>query len=463
MKRTHLRTIHTDPQALIGQSLRICGWVRTVRESKNCAFIELNDGSHFKNLQDVLQEKLAGYEEQKRIPIGSALEVTGTLVASPAAGQPVELTAEQIAVVGLADADFPLQKKRHSFEYLRTIGHLRPRTNTFLATFRVRSLLAQAIHAFMREQNFVYVHTPIITASDCEGAGEMFAVTTLPLDRLPKDEQGQPDYAQDFFGKPAYLTVSGQLDVEAFCMAFDRVYTFGPTFRAENSNTQRHASEFWMVEPEIAFAGLCENMDLAEALVRRLITEVLEKAPEEMEFFNRFIDPKLIARLQGIVRSDFARLTYTEAIDILQKSGHPFQFAPEWGADLQTEHERYLAEQHCQKPVFVTDYPKAIKAFYMRQNEDGRTVGAMDLLVPEVGEIIGGSVREERHDVLLSRIRELSLPEEAYGWYLALRRFGSAPHAGFGLGFDRAVMYLTGMQNIRDVLPFPRTPGHADF
>jgi len=458
-----IKQIFSDHEQLLNQALEVCGWIRTQRESKKFAFIELNDGSCFKNLQIVYGDDLANFSEVVKYPLGSALKITGTLVPSPAAGQPIELKAGRIEAVGLSALDYPLQKKRHSFEFLRTIPHLRPRTNTFMAVFRVRSLLAFAIHSFLQERGFVYVHTPIITGSDCEGAGQMFRVTTLDLQNPPRDERNDIDFSQDFFGRETNLTVSGQLNVEGFCLAFNRVYTFGPTFRAENSNTQRHASEFWMIEPEIAFADLADNMQLAEDMLKYVIRFVLEKAPQEMEFFNRFIDTSLLQRLQHVLDAKFEHITYTRAIELLQKADTAFNFPPQWGSDLQTEHERYLSEKVFQKPVFVTDYPKEIKAFYMRLNDDGRTVAAMDLLVPDVGEIIGGSQREERHDVLKSRITEMGLKTEDYEWYLNLRKFGGAPHAGFGLGFERAVMYLTGMENIRDVIPYPRTPKSAEF
>ncbi len=458
-----IKEIFADPTPLLETELEVRGWIRTQRISKNFAFIELNDGSCFKNLQVVYGEELANFSEATKFPLGSALKVAGKLMASPSAGQPFELKAETIEAIGLSSLEYPLQKKRHSFEYLRTIPHLRPRTNTFMAVFRVRSLLAYAIHKFFHENGFIYVHTPIITGSDCEGAGQMFRVTTLDMQNPPLNEQKKIDFSQDFFGKETNLTVSGQLNVEGFCLAFNRVYTFGPTFRAENSNTQRHASEFWMIEPEIAFADLSDNMHLAEDMMKYVIRFVLEQAPQEMEFFNRFIDTGLLQRLQLVLESEFEHISYSRAVEILEKSGTSFNFPITWGNDLQTEHERYLTEKVFKKPVFVTDYPKAIKAFYMRLNDDNRTVAAMDLLVPEVGEIIGGSQREERHDVLKARIAAMGLKESDYEWYLNLRKFGGAPHAGFGLGFERAVMYLTGMENIRDVIPFPRTPKSAEY
>jgi asparaginyl-tRNA synthetase len=460
---TTVKKIFADHEQLLQRKLEVRGWIRTQRESKNFAFIELNDGSCFKNLQVVYGDGLANFSEVAKYPLGSALKVTGTLVPSPAAGQPFELKAEAIEAIGLSALDYPLQKKRHSYEFLRTIPHLRPRTNTFMAVFRVRSLVAYALHKFFHERDFVYVHTPIITASDAEGAGQMFRVTTLDPKDPPLNDQREVDFSQDFFGRATNLTVSGQLNVEGFCLAFSRVYTFGPTFRAENSNTQRHASEFWMIEPEIAFADLGDNMALAEDMLKYVIRFVLEHAPQEMEFFNRFIDTSLLQRLHNVLDAKFEHVTYTRAIELLQKADTAFNFPPEWGCDLQTEHERYLSEKIFQKPVFVTDYPKEIKAFYMRLNDDGRTVAAMDLLVPDVGEIIGGSQREERYDALKERIAAMGLKSEDYEWYLDLRKFGGAPHAGFGLGFERAVMYLTGMENIRDVIPYPRTPKSAEF
>jgi asparaginyl-tRNA synthetase len=431
---------------------------------KTFGFIALNDGSHFQSLQVVMDKSVvANYDEIARQNVGAALIVKGELVLTPEAKQPFELRAAEIVVEGTSAPDYPLQKKRHTVEYLRTMQHLRPRTNLFSAVFRVRSVAAQAIHCFFQDQGFVYVHTPLITASDCEGAGEMFNVTTLDLNNVPKTEDGQVDYSQDFFGKHTSLTVSGQLNCENFAMAFGSVYTFGPTFRAENSNTQRHAAEFWMIEPEIAFADLEDDMDLAEDMIKYVIRYVMDKCPDEMNFFNSFVDKGLKERLEHVASSDFGRVTYTEAIDILQKSGHKFDYPVSWGCDLQTEHERYLTEQYFQKPVFVTDYPKEIKAFYMRLNEDGKTVAAADCLVPGIGEIIGGSQREERLELLEQRIQELGMQPEDYKYYCDLRRYGSCRHAGFGLGFERMVMYLTGVSNIRDVLPHPRTVGNADF
>ncbi|MBR2923881.1 MAG: asparagine--tRNA ligase [Clostridia bacterium] len=442
----------------------VSGWVRTVRDSKAFGFIELNDGTYFKNLQIVLEDGLTeDFASIVKTTLGSAIRATGELVLTPGMKQPFELKAKKVEVLGMCDPSFPLQKKRHTFEYLRTIAHLRPRTNTFYAVFRIRSLAAQLLHAFFAERGFVYVHTPLITTSDCEGAGEMFQVTTLPLEEVPTTEEGKVDYSKDFFGKQTSLTVSGQLNVETFCMAFRNVYTFGPTFRAEKSYTPRHAAEFWMIEPEIAFADLYDDMELAEDMLKYVISHVLAEAPEEMAFLNNFVEKGLIDRLTAIVNSDFARCSYTEAIEILKASGQAFDYPVEWGVDLQTEHERYLSEKHFGKPVFVYNYPKDIKAFYMRMNDDGKTVAATDLLVPGVGELIGGSQREERMDVLLGRIREMGLNEEDYSYYLDTRRFGTNPHAGFGLGFERLVMYLTGMTNIRDVLPFPRTTGSAEY
>lgn len=463
MKYTLVKQILREPQAYLGQKVTVAGWIRTVRSSKELGFIELNDGSFFKNLQVVFEASLPNFEEVGKLTIASSIEVQGTLVESPGAKQPVELKAESIKLVGLAENDYPLQKKRHSFEFLRTIAHLRPRTNTFFAVFKVRSLLAFAIHKFFQERGFIYVHTPIITGSDAEGAGEMFRVTTLELGNPPRDEQGRIDFSQDFFAKETNLTVSGQLEVETHCMAFRNVYTFGPTFRAENSNTARHASEFWMIEPEIAFADLNLDMDVAEEMVKYIFQYVLEQAPEEMEFFNTWIDKTLFQRLENVIRSNFERITYSEAVELLKKADQKFEFPVEWGKDLQTEHERYLTEKLFGKPVFVTGYPKDIKAFYMRVNDDNRTVAAMDLLVPGVGEIIGGSQREERYERLKNRIIEMGLNLQDYWWYLDLRRYGTVPHAGFGLGFERAIMYATGMENIRDVSPFPRTPRNAEF
>ena len=464
MSYTKIAAIFADSETLSGQTVTVGGWVRTIRDLKGFGFIELNDGSCFKNLQVVMEAAtLSNYKEIAGQNVGAALTVAGTVVLTPGAKQPLEVKATSITVEGPSAPEYPLQKKRHSVEYLRTIQHLRPRTNLFSATFRVRSVAAHAIHTFFQERGFVYVHTPIITASDCEGAGEMFRVTTLDLDNVPKTGDGAVDYTQDFFGKPANLTVSGQLNAENFAMAFGDVYTFGPTFRAEKSNTTRHAAEFWMIEPEMAFCDLAGDMDVAEAMIKFIIRTVLEKCPDEINFFNSFVDKGLKERLEHVASSDFGRVSYTEAIELLKQSGHKFDYPVDWGCDLQTEHERYLTEQVFQKPVFVTDYPQEIKAFYMRLNDDGRTVAAADCLVPGIGEIIGGSQREERLDVLERRIRELGMAPQDYWWYLDLRRYGGCRHAGFGLGFERMVMYLTGVGNIRDVLPHPRTVGNAEF
>lgn len=446
-----------------GGTVTVQGWVKTLRDSKAFAFIELNDGTYFKNLQVVCDETLANFKDVTKISIGSSLTVTGQLTLTPGMKQPFELKAESVVVEGLCAADFPLQKKRHTFEYLRTISHLRARTNTFSAVFRIRSLAAQSIHRYFHDRGFVYVHTPIITTSDAEGAGEMFQVTTLDLDKLPRDEKGNLEYKEDFFGKHASLTVSGQLNGEAFCMAFRNIYTFGPTFRAENSNTPRHAAEFWMIEPEIAFADLEDDMALQEDMIRTIISDILREAPEELAFLNQFVDKTLIERLEHVRDSEFARCTYTEAINLLLAADRKFEYPVKWGMDLQTEHERWLTEEHFRRPVFVYDYPKDIKAFYMRLNDDGKTVAAVDLLVPGVGEMVGGSQREERPEVLDRRMEELGMDKEAYSWYADLRRYGSVKHAGFGIGFERLIMYLTGMSNIRDVLPFPRTVGNAEF
>ena len=458
-----VKELYRQKEEYIGKTVKVAGWIRTSRLSKNFGFIELNDGSFFKNMQIVLDEKLENFKEIGKLPISSSILVEGKLVSTEGAKQPVEIHATKIVVEGESDNSYPLQKKRHTVEYLRTIAHLRPRSNMFSAVFRVRSVAAYAVHKFFQERNFVYAHSPIITGSDCEGAGEMFRITTLDLDNVPKTEEGKIDYSQDFFGKEANLTVSGQLNAEIMALAFRNVYTFGPTFRAENSYTGRHASEFWMIEPEIAFADLEDNMELAEDMVKYIINYVLEHCPEEMEFFNAFVDKGLLERLHNIVNSDFIRITYTKAVELLLESGQKFEYPVEWGIDLQTEHERYITEQIFKAPVFVTDYPKDIKAFYMRLNEDGKTVRAMDLLVPGVGEIIGGSQREEREDVLLERIEEFGLNKEDYWWYLELRKFGTATHSGFGLGFERMIMYLTGVSNIRDVIPFPRTPKNCEF
>ena len=446
-----------------GAEVTVSGWVRTVRDSKAFAFIALNDGTFFKSVQIVCEQNLDNFADVVKITLGSAIQVTGSLALTPEAQQPFEIKAAKVEVIGACDPSYPMQKKRHTVEYLRTQAHLRPRTNLFSAVFRIRSLAAQAIHAFFAERSFVYVHTPLITASDCEGAGEMFRVTTLDLNNLPKGEDGKVLDKEDFFGKPANLTVSGQLNVECFAQAFRNVYTFGPTFRAEKSYTPRHAAEFWMIEPEIAFADLEDDMELAEDMLKYVIADVLAKAPEEMEFLNSFVDKGLIQRLQHVVNSKFARVSYTDAIDILLKADKKFEYPVHWGMDIQTEHERYLAEEHFGSPVCVYNYPKEIKAFYMRQNDDGKTVAAVDVLVPGIGELIGGSQREERLDVLEARIKELGLDMDSYWWYLELRKYGTTPHAGFGLGFERLIMYLTGVSNIRDVLPFPRTTGSADF
>ena len=458
-----IKQLYRNKDEYIDKKVKVAGWIRTSRMSKNFGFIELNDGSFFKNMQIVINEKLENFKEVGKLPISTSLLIEGTLVATQNAKQPVEIQATKIVVEGESDNSYPLQKKRHTVEYLRTIAHLRPRSNLFSAAFRVRSVAAYAIHKFFQDRNFVYAHSPIITGSDCEGAGEMFKITTLDLNNVPKTEDGKIDYSQDFFGKEANLTVSGQLNGEIMALAFRNVYTFGPTFRAENSYTGRHASEFWMIEPEIAFADLEDNMELAEDMIKYIINYVLEQCPEEMEFFNSFVDKGLLERLNNIVNSEFTKITYTKAIELLLESGQKFEYPVEWGCDLQTEHERYITEQIFNAPVFVTDYPKEIKAFYMRMNEDGKTVRAMDLLVPGVGEIIGGSQREERYDVLLDRIHECGLNEEDYWWYLELRKYGTATHSGFGLGFERIIMYLTGISNIRDVIPFPRTPKNAEF
>ena len=464
MERTTIAAIFADQEALGGQTVTVCGWARTIRDMKTFGFIELNDGSCFKNLQVVLDANvLDNYKEIAGQNVGTALSVTGTVVLTPEAKQPLEIKAAKVQVEGTSTPDYPLQKKRHSVEYLRTIQHLRPRTNLFSATFRVRSVAAHAIHCFFQDRGFVYAQTPLITASDCEGAGEMFQVTTLDLQNVPKNEDGTVDYTKDFFGKKASLTVSGQLNAENFAMAFGNVYTFGPTFRAENSNTQRHAAEFWMIEPEMAFCDLKGDMDVAEAMIKHIITTVMDKCPDEINFFNSFVDKGLKERLEHVAAADFGRVSYTEAVELLKQNNDKFDYKVEWGCDLQTEHERYLTEQIFKRPVFVTDYPKEIKAFYMRQNDDGKTVAAADMLVPGIGEIIGGSQREDRYDILLSRIHELGLREEDYRFYLDLRKYGSARHAGFGLGFERCVMYLTGMSNIRDVIPFPRTVHNCDL
>lgn len=459
-----VKNLYRDKEEYLGKTVRVAGWMRTSRISKKFGFVELNDGSFFKNIQVVVDEaKVDNFKEISKLAISSAIIVEGELVSVDNAKNPIEIQASKIIIEGESDSSYPLQKKKHSFEYLRTIAHLRPRSNTFSAVFRVRSVVAYAIHKFFQERNFVYAHTPIITGSDAEGAGEMFQITTLDMKNPPLTEEGAIDYSEDFFGKETNLTVSGQLNAEIMALAFRNVYTFGPTFRAENSYTGRHASEFWMVEPEITFGDLEDNMELAEDLIKYIISYVLEHCPEEMDFFNKFIDKGLLERLNNIVNSDFVRISYTKAVELLIESGHKFDYPVEWGCDLQTEHERFITEEIYKSPVFVTDYPKDIKAFYMRMNEDGKTVRAMDLLVPGVGEIIGGSQREERYDVLMSKIKEMGLHEEEYWWYLELRKFGTATHSGFGLGFERIIMYLTGMSNIRDVIPFPRTPKNAEF
>ena len=464
MDLTTVKSIYRNTAEYANKEVTIGGWIRTMRASKNFGFIELNDGSFFKNIQVVFEaDKVSNYEEITKQNVGAALIVKGLLVETPEAKQPFEIKATEIEVEGTSTPDYPLQKKRHSVEFLREIAYLRPRTNLFSATFRVRSLVAMAIHEFFQNKGFIYAHTPIITGPDCEGAGEMFRVTTLDLENLPRTEDGKIDYSKDFFGKETNLTVSGQLSAETFAMAFRNIYTFGPTFRAENSNTTRHAAEFWMIEPEMAFADLNDNMEIAEEMLKYIIQYVLDHAPEEMEFFNNFVDKGLLERLDNILSNEFGRVTYTEAVELLKKSGQQFEYPVEWGIDLQTEHERYLTEQIFKKPVFVTDYPVEIKAFYMRLNDDQKTVAAMDLLVPGVGEIIGGSQREERLDVLEARMDALGLKREDYWWYLDLRKYGGTRHAGFGLGFERAVMYLTGVGNIRDVLPYPRTVKNAEF
>lgn len=463
MQNVLVRDLYRNPEAYAGKQIQVSGWIRTSRASKAFGFMEVNDGSFFKNVQIVFEEGLANFKEIGKFSIASAIVAEGEFVLTPDAKQPFELKASKVSLEAGADSDYPLQKKRHTFEYLRTIAHLRPRSNTFSAVFRVRSLAAHAIHCFFQERDFVYVHTPIITGSDCEGAGHMFKVSTMDFADIPKTEENEIDYSKDFFGKETNLTVSGQLAVENYCMAFRNVYTFGPTFRAENSNTARHASEFWMIEPEIAFADLEDNMQLGEDMIKYIIKYVMDHAPEEMEFFNARIDKGLIERLNHVVNSEFGRVTYTDAIELLKKADKTFEYPVEWGCDLQTEHERYLTEEVFKKPVFVTDYPKDIKAFYMKLNEDNKTVRAMDCLVPGIGEIIGGSQREENYDVLIKRMEEMGLNQEDYWWYLDLRRFGGVVHSGYGLGFERMIMYLTGMQNIRDVVPFPRTPKSAEF
>ena len=462
-KLVSVRELFKQKEKYLNTQISVGGWVRSIRDSKTFGFIVLNDGTFFEPLQIVYSDKLNNFEKISKLNVGAALIVKGQLVPTPEAKQPFEIQADEIVVEGESTPDYPLQKKRHSMEYLRTITHLRPRTNTFQATFRVRSLIARAIHEFFQQRDFVYVHTPIITGSDCEGAGEMFQVTTLPLADMPVTEDGAVDYSKDFFNKPTNLTVSGQLNGETFAMAFKNIYTFGPTFRAENSNTTRHAAEFWMIEPEMAFADLEDDMDVAEAMIKYIIKYVLDNAKEEMNFFNSFVDKGLLERLNHVMTSDFARCTYTDAIKILEKNNDKFDYKVSWGCDLQTEHERFLTEEEFKRPVFVTDYPKEIKAFYMKLNEDGKTVAAMDCLVPGIGEIIGGSQREDDYNKLVKRMEEMGLNKEDYDFYLDLRKYGSARHAGFGLGFERCVMYLTGMSNIRDVLPFPRTVNNCDI
>lgn len=464
MERVQIKEIFMNQKDYVGKEISVCGWIRQIRDSKKLGFIELNDGSFFKCIQVIFEEdKISNFKDVAKLSISSSISVKGDLVETPDGKQPFEIHAKEIEILGASDLDYPIQNKRHTFEYLRTVAHLRPRTNTFMAVFRVRSLVAYAIHKFFQEQGFVYVHTPLITGSDCEGAGEMFRVTTLDLDNVPKTEQGEVDYTQDFFGKSVNLTVSGQLNGEMFATAFGNIYTFGPTFRAENSNTPRHAAEFWMIEPEMAFADLSDNMDVAEAMVKYIIKFVMENAPEEMEFFNKFIEPGLIERLENVVNNKFERITYTKAIELLTPYKDQFKYPVEWEAGLQTEHERFITEKIYKKPVFVTDYPAGVKAFYMKQNPDGKTVAAVDLLVPGVGEIIGGSQREENYEVLINKIKEQGMNEETYKAYLDTRKYGTVVHSGFGLGFERMVMYLTGMSNIRDVIPFPRTTGSAEF
>ncbi|WP_434309547.1 asparagine--tRNA ligase [Hominifimenecus sp. rT4P-3] len=458
-----IRELFRDTEQYAGKRVKVCGWVKNLRDSKSFGFLVLNDGTFFEPLQVVYHDTMKNFNEISKLNVGAAIIAEGELVLTPQAKQPFELQADQIEVEGPSTPDYPLQPKRHSMEFLRTISHLRPRTNTFQAVFRVRSLAAYAIHKYFQERDFIYVHTPIITGSDCEGAGEMFQVTTLDMEKLPKNADGSVDYSKDFFNKPTSLTVSGQLNGETYAMAFRNIYTFGPTFRAENSNTTRHAAEFWMIEPEMAFADLTDDMTVAEGMLKYVIRYVMEQAPEEMKFFNQFIDKGLIERLNHVVNSDFAHVTYTEAVEILEKHNDAFDYKVSWGCDLQTEHERYLTEQVFKRPVFVTDYPKEIKAFYMKLNEDGKTVAAMDCLVPGIGEIIGGSQREDDYDKLVKRMRELGLKEEDYDFYLDLRKYGSARHAGFGLGFERLIMYVTGMGNIRDVIPFPRTVNNCEL
>ena len=463
MKKLTIKDLYLNKENYKDKEISISAWVRTVRDSKSFGFIELNDGTYFKNLQIVFNDTLENFEDIKKLTISSTITVTGKFVLTESSKQPFEVQATKIIIENLSDSSYPLQKKRHTFEYLRTISHLRARTNTFNAVFRVRSVLAFAIHKFFQERGFVYVNTPLITASDAEGAGEMFNVNSFDLENLPKTEDGKVDFSKDFFGKPAHLTVSGQLNAESFAESFCNVYTFGPTFRAENSNTVKHAAEFWMVEPEICFAELSDSMDLAEDMIKYIFKYVLDNCPCEMEFFNNFVDKGLLDRLNHVINSDFVRISYTDAVKELEKVNDKFEYKVSWGVDLQTEHERYLCEKIFKKPVFVTDYPKDIKAFYMKLNDDGKSVAAADLLVPGIGEIIGGSQREESYEKLLNRMKELNMPIENYEWYLDLRKYGSCNHAGYGLGFERCIMYLTGMQNIRDVIPFPRTPKNCEF
>ena len=456
MERVQIKEIFKKTKDYIEKEVCVAGWIRQIRDSKKVAFIELNDGSFFRPLQIVIDDSISNFSEVVKLDISASIVVKGVVVENKGGKQQFEIQAKEIEIMGASQENYPIQPKRHTFEYLRTIAHLRPRTNTFMAVFRVRSLVAYAIHKFFQEQGYVYVHTPLITGSDCEGAGEMFRVTTLDMENVPKDKKGKVDYSQDFFGKPTNLTVSGQLNGETFATAFGNIYTFGPTFRAENSNTQRHAAEFWMVEPEMAFADLNDDMDVAEAMVKYIIKYVLKEAPEEMEFFNKFIETNLLERLNNIINNDFARITYTKAIELLKPHKDEFKYPVEWGEDLQTEHERFLTEQIFKKPVFVTDYPAAIKSFYMKLNKDRKTVAG-------IGEIVGGSQREENYDVLLEKIKSLGMKVEDYSWYLDIRKYGTVVHSGFGLGFERMVMYLTGMSNIRDVIPFPRTTGNAEF
>ena len=463
MKKLTIKDLYRNTSEYVDKQVILEGWVRTVRNSKAFGFIELNDGSFFKNVQIVFEDTLSNFNEICKLSISSSIKVAGTLIKTEGAKQAFEIKANEITIENLSSLDYPLQKKKTSFEYLRTVSHLRPRTNTFSAVFRVRSVLSFAIHKFFQERGFVYVHTPLITSSDAEGAGEMFNVNSFDLANVPMTDDGKVDYSKDFFGKPAHLTVSGQLNAEAFATSFRNVYTFGPTFRAENSNTVKHAAEFWMIEPEICFADLKDDMDLAEDMIKYIITYVLNECPEEMEFFNRFIDNTLLDRLHNVINSDFGRITYTDVIKELEKVNDKFEYKVSWGVDLQTEHERYICEKLFGKPVFVTDYPAEIKAFYMKQNPDGKTVAATDLLAPGIGEIIGGSQREEDFDKLSAKIKELGMDENTYDWYMDLRKYGSVVHSGFGLGFERMMMYLTGMQNIRDVIPFPRTPKNCDF